>query len=67
MRMQTYRNRLFRMFDKFITEVSWLPYLARFEIWEQSRIIMQDYKHITYEKHEELKRMIGDNIKTKLE
>lgn len=54
--MQTYRNRIFRMFDKFMSELKWLPYLQRFEIYEQSRIIMQDYKHETYKKHEELKK-----------
>jgi len=67
MRIQTYRNRIFRQFDKFITELSWLPYFSRFEIWEQSRIIMQDYKQETYSKLENLKKDLGENIRKKLE
>jgi len=52
MRVQTYRNKLFRTFDKFMTEISWIPYMSRFPIYEQSRIIMQDYKLEAHEKFE---------------
>jgi hypothetical protein len=44
-----------------------LPYFSRFEIWEQSRIIIQDYKQETYDKLENLKKDLGENIRKKLE
>ena len=44
-----------------------MPYFSRFEIWEQSRIIIQDYKQETYDKLENLKKDLGENIRKKLE
>ncbi len=67
LRIQTYRSKLFRNFDKFITELIWLPYFSRFEIYEQSRIFIQDYKHETYDYLENLKMTISNDIRKKLE
>jgi len=50
-----------------MTEISWIPYMSRFPIYEQSRIIMQDYKLEAHEKFEKLKKDIGKYITLKLE
>ena len=65
--MQTYRNKLFRTFDKFITELTWLPYFSRFEIYEASRIFIQDYKHETYDYLDDLRLTVSNTIRKKLE
>lgn len=41
--------------------------MNRFELWEQSRIIMQDYKHETYDYLESLKKQMAEIIRAKLE
>lgn len=44
LRIQTYRNKIFRLSNKLVTEVKWLPYSSRFDIWGESRAIMLEYK-----------------------
>jgi|LauGreDrversion4_2_1035121.scaffolds.fasta_scaffold1096236_1 hypothetical protein len=41
--------------------------MQRFEIWDQSRTIMQEYKLQAYEQYESLKKEMGENIRKKLE
>ena len=46
LRIQTYREKLFRHAQKLANGVKWLPYSRRWGIWKQSRIILGNYKTI---------------------
>ena len=45
LRVETFRNQLFRFPTKFLSLVKWIPYSERFEILKESRKLMLGYKH----------------------
>lgn len=44
LRHKTYNNKLNRFANKLINKLKWLPYLKRFEIWENSREKILEYR-----------------------
>lgn len=67
MRIQSYRNKLFRTSSKFVTEVKWLPYSSRFDIWGDSRKMILDIKQKYNERKFAICDMVAKKIKKKLE
>jgi hypothetical protein len=37
LRLETYRGKLFRLSEKLVDSIKWLPYSHRFDIWKASR------------------------------
>ena len=44
LRQKTYHNKLNRLANKLINNVKWLPYLKRYDIWQECREIIYDYR-----------------------
>ena len=44
LRLKTYHNKINRLGQKLIHKIKWLPFLKRFEMWQQSRENLYDYR-----------------------
>lgn len=44
LRRQTYLNKCYRVFDKFLEKIKWIPMLERFEIFEESMLYTKDQR-----------------------
>jgi hypothetical protein len=40
LRLETYRSKLFRLSEKLVDSIKWLPYSHRFDIWKESRMLI---------------------------
>jgi hypothetical protein len=56
-----------RFSNKLVSEIKWLPYSSRFDIWGESRSMILDYKNKCNEKKFKLFYKVAKKIKEKLE
>lgn len=70
MRRQTYLNKCFRVFYKYIDKLKWIPLLQRFEIFEESMVYAKEQREDSLEDQkehlEELSTLARKDIKRKV-
>lgn len=66
LRIQTYRNTLFRLPQKLAASIKWLPYSRRFDIWTESRIQIQTDKTRYNEARYKVLHPVAEQVKQRL-
>jgi len=66
-RVQTYENKINREANKLVQKIKWVPYSERFELWEDSRTLMQEYKAQIMQVNYNMYYRVAEEIKKKLE
>jgi hypothetical protein len=66
LRIETYRGKLFRLSEKLVDSIKWLPYSHRFDIWKASRQLIHDGKQDYIKEREDILRKVTDQVRKKL-
>ena len=66
LRLETYRSKLFRLSEKLVDSIKWLPYSHRFDIWKKSRILIHEGKQGYIEEREDVLRKVTDQVRKRL-
>lgn len=67
LRQKTYKNKLNRLASKLINKLKWLPYSRRYDIWQESREIIYEYRQASVSELSKLQQRIEIDIKKKME
>ena len=66
MRQKTYSRRLNRLAEKLINKIKWLPYSKRFDMFEESRIMLSNFRLQATQERSDLLYDVRKAIKQKL-
>ena len=67
MRIKTYHNKLNRLGNKLVNKLKWLPFLKRFDMWQESRERIFAYRDNAVKEKSNTLQRISIDIKKKLE
>ena len=66
LRIETYRAKIFKVAEKLVESVKWLPYSHRFDIIKESRILIHNGKQDYIIQREDTHRKVVERVRNRL-